>query len=65
MKADEFNKRYKVGQLVTYADDFGTEHATKTRSIAWETGCGTPIVKVEGITGGYDLKRITPYGDES
>ena len=51
----EFNDQYKVGQRVIYTDDFGKEHITKTTSMAWDL-CGTPVVKIEGKTGGYDLE---------
>lgn len=57
MNEQEFNAQYKPGQVVIYTDDFGKEHRTKTRSEAWDL-CGTPVVKIEGKTGGYDISRM-------
>lgn len=44
--------------FVTRDDD--SVQQTKTRSEAWLLGCGIPVVKVEGITGGYRLERVRP-----
>ena len=57
MSEQEFNDQYLPGQRVIYMDDFGKEHITKTTSIAWDL-CGTPVVKIEGRSGGYDLSRM-------
>lgn len=60
MTADEWNKWYEVGHPVVLTDDFGIEHQTHTRSVAWELGHGEPVVSVVGRSGGYSLKRIRP-----
>lgn len=60
MTANEFNQWYKPGHAVIYVDDFGKEHQTKTRSVAWTSGDGTPVILLQGLTGGYDLSRIKP-----
>ena len=57
MNVNDFNEWYPVGTAVILTDDFGKEHHTSTRSIAWEL-CGTPVVSVLGRSGGYDLDRI-------
>lgn len=53
----DFNKWYPVGTAVILTKDGGEEIHTNTRSIAWDL-CGTPVVKVSGRSGGYDLERI-------
>jgi hypothetical protein len=57
MTSEEFNLWYRPGTPVLLTDDSGGEHATVTQSEAWDL-CGTPVVKVNGHRGGYDLSRI-------
>lgn len=57
MDAEEFNEWYQPGTPVIYTDDFGNEEQTVTTSIAWDL-CGTPVVKLEGKRGGYDIERV-------
>jgi hypothetical protein len=59
MTADEFNETYRAGTPVDVRQDDGSILSTKTRSIAWDC-CGTDVVMVEGIRGGYELSRVTP-----
>ena len=59
MNVEEFNNLYPIGTPVIYTDDFGGKHQTITRSPAWDL-CGTPVVKLDGKTGGYDIERINP-----
>ena len=61
MTADEWNAKHKIGCGVIVKLDDGKLKFTKTRSEAWTLGHGAPVVKVEGIVGGYDLNRITPH----
>lgn len=50
--------RIPVGtQVVVFKDD-GSTLLTKTRSAPWVVGDRTPIIKVEGIAGGYALERV-------
>lgn len=58
MTAFEWNKRYKPGQRVIVVMDDGEERETRTKSIAWNLGGGHPVIKVEGISGGYALHRV-------
>jgi len=58
MKAKEFNEWFPVGTAVIYTDDFGKEHHTNTRSVAWELGHGEAVVNLLGRTGGHSLERI-------
>lgn len=60
MNAKEWNDRYPVGQPVALTEDDGSITYTQTRSIAWNLDHGTPVVRVDGKTGGYLLERITP-----
>lgn len=58
--ASEFNKRYPIGTKVkawplTLDDD---PLLTITRGKAWELGDGTPVVSVEGYSGGIALTHI-------
>lgn len=47
-----------VGAPVEVTKDDGSKAATKTRSSAWQLGDGTPVVMVDGISGGYLLTRV-------
>lgn len=55
---ETWNAMYPSGSPCILTDDFGREHKTNTRSIAWELGHGEAVVKVEGRSGGYMLDRI-------
>jgi hypothetical protein len=55
-----FNRSCPVGTHVAVVRDDGSVLETKTRSEAWLVGDGTPVVMVEGISGGYLLERVTP-----
>ena len=57
----EWNELYPPGTSVLLTNDDGHIEETKTRSIGWLLGSGTPVVSVEGRTGGYLLKRIRPF----
>ena len=46
------------GTAVEYTDDLGVVHASRTRSKAWALGDGSPVVLLEGRTGGYCLSRV-------
>jgi hypothetical protein len=56
----DFNRQCPIGTEVHLVDDFGKVSHTRTRSIAWVIGDHTAVVNVEGISGCYDLDRITP-----
>ena len=69
LTADEFNARYPVGTpVVAYPlsrpednrPDFFQRLETVTRSPAWALGHGTPVVSVDGYTGGIALTHIDP-----
>jgi len=55
---DEFNEWYPVGTPVLLRKDLGDQVATRVRSVAWDL-CGTVVAKFEGISGGYDVSRVT------
>lgn len=59
MTSQEWNRLHPVGIGVYLVEDDGSVTVTKTRSIAWDLGCGEPVVKVDGKRGGYLLSRIT------
>ena len=58
MTSEEWNENYKKGQSVILTKDDGSMIQTETRSEAWDM-CGTSVVMVKGISGGYDLDRIS------
>lgn len=53
----EWNERNPIGTKVDVTLDDGAVKQTKTRSVAW-LASGTPVVMVEGISGGYSLSRV-------
>lgn len=61
--ADEFNERHPVGTPVTYHHvipevDGILPLITHTRTPAWELGDGTPVVSVQGRSGGMALSHV-------
>lgn len=50
---------HPVGTVVDVRRDDGTTLRTKTRSRPWLL-CGSAVVLVEGISGGYRLSRVRP-----
>ena len=56
----DWNKNYPPGTEVELINDDGQIEKTKTRSVAWLLGSGTPVVEVDGRAGGYLLTRIRP-----
>ncbi len=57
----EWNRRWPAGTRCTLIDDVGRATETATRSEAWLVGPAMPVVKVDGIAGGYRLERIIPH----
>lgn len=51
--------KYPEGTPVTVRKDNGTVVETKTTSIPWML-CGTAVIMVDGISGGYSLERVSP-----
>ncbi len=49
-----------VGMTVVVQRDDRTLFTSKTLSMPWTLGHGAWVVKVEGISGGYDCARVTP-----
>lgn len=49
--------KHPEGTPVIVRRDDGSEFATRTRSMPWDL-CGTPVVLLEGISGGYALERV-------
>jgi len=58
-KVEQWNFHYPPGTKVQLTNDLGQVEKTKTRTPAWLLGSGTPVVSVDGRTGGYLLDRIT------
>lgn len=47
-----------IGTSVEVTKDSGEKVSTVTRSEPWLLGDGTPVILLEGITGGYLLTRV-------
>lgn len=56
LKAPLFNV---IGTPVNVKRDDGSIFKTKVRALPWQLGHGAWVIGVEGITGGYDLIRVT------
>lgn len=60
LTAAQWNAAHRPGIAVIVKMDDGRLKHTHTRSEAWNLGHGQPVVMLEGISGGYDLSRVTP-----
>lgn len=60
MTAEQFNGLYPEGTAFRYYPVRGDDDflETKTRSHAWELGDGTPVVLIEGRTGGVCVEHL-------
>lgn len=58
-KVDDWNARYPVGQKVKVVKDLGDIFETTTRSEAQVLSGHTAVIWVVGITGCYQLDRVT------
>lgn len=47
-----------VGTAVVVTKDHGEQFPTRTRSLPYLLGDGSPVIMVEGITGCYALERV-------
>jgi hypothetical protein len=55
---NNWNEVFPLGSPCWVKYDDGSEHTHHTRSAAWLLGDGSAVVKVDGLTGGYSLKRL-------
>jgi hypothetical protein len=53
-----------MGTEVLVTKDDGLEYPTRTRSAPWTVADRTPLILLEGITGGYALSRVRLPTDE-
>jgi hypothetical protein len=60
LSLDAWNRAHPPGTPVLVHRDDGSFYRTRTRSMAWLTGNGEPLVKVDGIVGGYSVRRVIP-----
>jgi hypothetical protein len=51
-----------IGMPVIMVLDNGQEMHTQLASLPWTLGDGSYVVRVDGISGGYDCARIRPAG---
>lgn len=54
-----------LGQSVVVTRDDGSEFHTNTTSEPWQLGHGAWVIKVAGISGGYDILRVSPLPPET
>lgn len=59
MKKKIRKQELPVGTEVQVLKDNGDVVATKTRSLPWKLGGHTWVVMLEGISGCYDLARVS------
>lgn len=64
LMVDAWNAHNRVGTVVRVLLDDDSFRKTKTASEAWLLGGGMPVVKVEGIGGGYSLYRVAVDWEE-
>lgn len=57
-KVEIFNQKHPVGSPVTVVKDLGERMVTKVKYQAVILGGHTPIVWLDGISGGYALSRV-------
>lgn len=56
---DGWNEKHPVGTKVMVRLDSGESIKSETTSAAWVIGGHSALVKLQGITGGYALERVT------
>lgn len=56
----EWNEKHPVGTAVQLKRDSGEVLNTKTRSSAYVSDAGYPVIFLEGVTGYYLMDRVTP-----
>jgi hypothetical protein len=59
IKIDEFNRMCPIGSEVNVTLDSGEVIKSRTLTEAWVV-CGSGMVKLDGISGGYDIDRVKP-----
>lgn len=59
-----WNDQHPPGREVVLINDDGEQERTRTRSIAWTLGDGTPVVRVPGGTEVYILERVVPVAED-
>ncbi len=70
-KVDDWNVKHSIGIKVSVLLDSGESLISNTRSEAWMLGSSsqheghTPVIKVDGIPGGYLLTRVTPIKEDA
>jgi hypothetical protein len=50
----------RVGMDIVVELDGGQMVHTKTESLPWTLSCGLYVVKIAGMSGGYDCARVKP-----
>lgn len=58
-ECDAWNRAHPVGTPVSLRKDNDQTVSTKTRSEAYVSDAGYPVIFLEGVTGYYLLNRVT------
>ena len=58
MNAEEFNKKFTIGEEVLVTNDFGNIETQEIKSAGWDIQSGSTLVKLSGFYGGYDVDRV-------
>lgn len=64
MDIETFNKLVNVGDMVSVRRDNGTLEERRVTHPAEMLGGHTAVVWLEGISGCYDLSRVTPIANK-
>jgi hypothetical protein len=59
-QVESWNAHNRVGQAVRVLLDDGSFRRTETSSDAWVVAPASPVVVVDGISGGFSLLRVAP-----
>jgi hypothetical protein len=62
---DAWNALYPIGTPVTVLRDLGREIKTRTRSHAQVLSNHSAVIWLDGLTGCYDLGRVSPRVTET
>lgn len=61
----KWNQLYPVGHRVVVSLDSGINRETTTRSAAYVSDSGHPVVFLDGVSGYYLLDRVRPLSELS
>lgn len=57
-RLERLNQKFPVGACVEVEMDDGSKTLTRTRSKVWIVARNQAVVALEGIAGGFDVRRV-------